>query len=715
MTEKNTAVLSRRTVAILRREFAPGGLGYGLRQQFLKATVTARALPQTDCAQLHAAIATAIPRGADETDPPVSSIADLIIYWTAALQRAGGQPVFDPGRVLGASNDGEAVILALPTHNLDAVVAALSIVVDLLEGLLDGDALASDVLDGAERRIGAFVERFSAIRSGGSNTPHFLRAAYDNRMPWFRLAAEVFQIGMGSKGRWLESTLTDITPAISMRLARSKLAAASMLRQAGLPVPSHQLVKSADEAVAVAGQIGYPVVVKPADRDGGLAVAAGLTDENGVVQAYEAARAASPNVMVEKHVEGRDFRLVVHNGRMIWALERIPGGVTGDGVSTVAQLIERLNREPARAVRADAPLKPLVFDREAAELLAERGMTLQTVPAADERIRLRRAANVASGGTPEGVFGQVHPDNVLLAERAAAALRLDLAGIDLLIPDISRSWKETGGAICEVNAQPTIGNTTSKHLYGEILRTLLDGDGRIPIAMVVGAGPDSPVPALLARILGAAGLRTAVASSRHACVGNRILYDLPGNPYAVALAPLIDSETDAMVVAVSESSVLKTYLPFDRCTTIVLAGTRFDGVDVDVAAVNGFARLLLPISLGGLVIDSRATAWRQMIGSLRRARIVLASAGAEMAEVRELVKAGHEAVLVDQGGGLCHLAVGGEVIDLADLPDGDDTGLSCTPEDVALAAAAAWNMGQAPDIIRRGLAGIRVAAVGANP
>ncbi len=710
MAEESTAgIPSARAVTVLRREFSTGGFGYGLRQQFLKATVTAKALSTTDWAAIDAMLSTLIPRS-DGEDAPVSSIADLIIRWTAELQRAGGQPVFDQGRLLGA-RDG-VLLLALPTVNVDAAGMALGIVVDLLCDLLGGGIQEPQAVENAKARVAAFVDRYVGVRFGGSNTRHFLQAAYDSRMPWFRIATEVFQIGMGSRARWLESTLTDVTPAISMRLARSKMAAAAVLRQAGLPVPRHMAVDSPDGAAAAAIKIGYPVVVKPSDKDGGVAVAAGLTDEIGVSRAYEAARAVSANVMVEEHVDGRDFRLVVHNGRMIWALERVPGGVTGDGISTVAQLVERLNQEPARALRADAPLKPLLFDREAAELLAEYGMTPQTVPAAGERIRLRRAANVASGGTPQGVFDQVHPDNRLLAERAAAALRLDLAGIDLLIPDISRSWKETGAAICEVNAQPTIGNTTSKHLYGQILRTLVEGEGRIPIAMVVGAGADSPVPALVARILEAAGLRTAVASSRQAGSGGRILHDAPPNLFASALTPLIDRDIDAMVVAVSDSSVLRTYMPFDRCSTVVLAGTRFDGVDLDPAALDHLALVLLPISLGGVVVDSRAAAWRRLIGSLRNARVVLSSAGGEMAAVREHVKAGHDAVIVDRSGGGWLLRVGGDVIDLASLGGGSSQ-IACTAEDAALAAAAAWSMGYGPDIIRRGLAGIRLVVAGA--
>ncbi len=690
-----------RAVTVNHRKFSAGGFGYGLRQEFVRAVVSVAAPPDMALSAVDAALSAAIPRS-DADSGKLSTLPERLVAWTAELQRAAGQPVFDRGRVVGMGGPGRYV-LALPAINVEAASEALLIVADLIADVLDDGVAAARIVEEARKKVDEFVARHASVRTGGSNTPHFLRAAYDRKLPWFRLTAEVFQIGMGSRARWIESTLTDVTPAISMRLARNKIAAADLLRQAGLPVPKHELARSASEAVAAASRIGYPVVVKPADRDGGVAVAAGLVDDAGVVQAYETARQFSTNVMVEKHVDGRDYRLVVHDGRMIWALERVPGGVTGDGVSTVAQLVERLNQEPARAKRADAPLKPVVFDREAAELLSGYGMTVQSVPAAGDRVRLRRAANVATGGTPEAAFDQVHPDNARLAERAANALRLDLAGIDLLIPDISRSWKETGAAICEVNAQPTIGNTTSKHLYGQILKRLVQEDGRIPIAVVAGADEGSPVPVLVGRILTAAGLRTAVVPSRGR---SEDFFD-------AARWALIDRATDALVVAVSHRSVLTRCLPFDRCTTIVLEGTRFEGDDGSEATFNHLVRMLLPVSLKGVVIDSRQTAWRRVAGSLRNARVVLSSAGAEMAAVREHVGAGHDAVVVDRSDGGYRLLVGGEAIDLASLARDGGQRIDCAPEDAALAAAAAFSMGYGADVIRRGLADVNLTKAGA--
>ncbi|MEN3974545.1 acetate--CoA ligase family protein [Emcibacter sp. SYSU 3D8] len=702
-----TGTAPRCILKVVRRAYSRGGFGYGLRQEFLKAVIEYAVPQDADWDAVDRMLCAVIPRsGADLPDPAAATIGSRMLHWTAELQRAGGQPVFGHGKVIGVGAGSGALVLACPTVNVAAASEALLIVADLISGAIDG--AGAEVAGVARQRIDSFVKFYSTDRLGGSNTPLFLRAAFDSGMPWFRVAGDVFQIGMGSKARWMESSLSDVTPAISMRLARNKIAAAELLRQAGLPVPAHELVQSAAEAVAAAGRLGYPVVVKPADRDGGLAVAAGLTSDAGVSRAYETARKVSQNVLVEKHVEGRDYRLVVHDGRMVWALERVPGGVTGDGISTVEQLVVRLNQEPARAKRADAPLKPLNFDREAAELLAEHGLTLQSVPASGQRIRLRRAANVASGGTPEAAFERVHPDNRRLAERAAAVMRLDIAGVDLLIRDVSRSWKEIGAAICEVNAQPTIGNTTASHLYGQMLKRLVKGDGRIPIAMIVGVDENSALPALVTHILEAAGLRTAIASSRQASVGGRTLHDAPGNLFAAARAALIDPDVDAVVAAVSDASVLSSCLPFDRCSTIVLAGSRLAGVADSPAAFNTLAQLLLPVSLGGVVVDSRQDAWRRVLKSAHNAQILVASAGADPASSTEPDMAGHEAVVLDTSSGGCRLRLDGTTIDLEDLESGDGPRTACAPEDIALAAATGLSMGLGVDVICSGLAAARI-------
>ncbi|MGE0667647.1 MAG: acetate--CoA ligase family protein [Sphingomonadales bacterium] len=698
-------------VRIGRQEFSVGGYGYGLRQPFLKFQLSVQVPDDYDWSIVDKALASVIP-ASDSGEPAPVTANDRVIHWTSELQRAGGQPVLERGRMLGQQAGRGQSVLALPTMNVEAASAALAIVTGLIGGLVDGVTPQARVVADARSQAKKFIDRYSNVRTGGSNTPLFFRAAFENRMPCFNLAGDVLQVGMGSKSRWLESTLSDVTPAIAMRLARNKLATADLLRQGGMPVPLNQLVRTADEAVAVANRIGYPVVVKPVDRDGGVAVAAGLTDDDRVRDAFEAARKMSGNVMVEQHVHGLDYRLVVYNGRMIWALERVAGGVTGDGVSTVAQLIERLNAEPARAERSDSPLKPLKFDREAAELLESYGMTTESVPAKGERVRLRRAANVASGGTPEAAFDRVHPDNARLAERAAALLRLDIAGIDLLIPDIARSWLESGAAICEVNAQPTLGNTTSKHLYGEILKSMIPGDGRIPIVMIVGADQSSSVPSLVARILGASGLRTTIASAHQAVNGERILHASPRNVFDAARAGLIDRGTDALVVVVSDMTVLSSALPFDRCSTIVLAGNHIAGAPERFDFVTALSRLLLPISLGGICAAAGASAWRPVLRQLVHARVVMSSAGEDMASVREHVSLGREAVILERAGDVWRLDLGAERIDV-DAPRAGAGSPAPSPEDVAAAAAAVLSMGWEADAIRRGLSGLRVARSGA--
>jgi cyanophycin synthetase len=693
-------------LSILRLEFAVGGFGFGMTQEFLKATVALPGGDRQECAALDDAFSGLIPASGEEAGETAGSVLDRIIRWTAELQRAGGQPVFGTGKVVLRAADTGRFILALPTMNPGAAEKAFRLTVRIAAGLLDGAEPAGTLMDTARAEVDAYVKAFSAKATGGSNTDRFLKAAHEARIPWFRVTGSIFQFGMGSKARWLDSSFTDQTPVIASNIARNKIAAAEVLRGAGLPVPAHAAVGTAKEAARIARNLGYPVVVKPANKDGGVGVSAGLKDEAAVLKAFDAARRFSTAVMVEKHVDGRDYRLVVFGGKLIWALERVPGGVTGDGVSSVRQLVERVNAEPARAKRANAPLKPLEIDDEMQDLLAEYGMSLDSVVEAGRWLRLRRAANVASGGTPQGVFEQVHPDNALLAERAARTLRLDIAGIDLLIPDIGRSWMETGAAICEVNAQPTIGNTTSAHLYGQILKALVPQGGRVPIALIVGAGDGSAAPDLVARILAGAGLRTGVATRRRVTLDGRVLSTAPENVFMAARSLIADTGTDAVVVSASDMSVARTYMAFDRCTVVAMAGVQIDGKETQPGRVMALARILLPLSFGAIVLNADEPDCLAMAPSLNGAKLFFAGAGAGIDAARGHEKAGGRAVVVEGGPEAPRLVIGGESIDLGEIAAGGPA-LRCTLDDIVIAASTALAMGASLAQVGQGLRGAR--------
>lgn len=554
------------------------------------------------------------------------SVDWLLGAWQA-LQASAGLPVYERGRILALA-PGQARCF-IPTLNSvrREVVAIIRQTVQCLAGLSAGE------LGDELARLRIVVQGLGALSPTGSNVPRFIRAAYDMGMPFRELPGAAYQFGQSSRARWLESSFTDATPTISAKLARSKIVTASLLRQAGLPVPDHWLVEDPDEAARAAHQLGYPVVVKPADLDGGQGVAAGLRSDDEVREAYLSARRLSSQILVEKHFEGKDYRVTVFNGEVIWAIERVPAGVTGDGRHTVRELVGMVNADPRRGSGQHAPLKRLELDDEAGALLLRQGHTDASVPAAGEFVRLRRAANVASGGTPVAVYRDIHPDNARLAVRAAETLRLDLAGIDLLISDIARSWQEAGAAICEVNGQPNLGQTTAAHLYAQILRSLVRGSGRVPVVLILGAAePERWLDALAAK-MAVSGSRVGVAGSRGVYEDGDLIHPGPVSPYDGGKMLVLSRRVDLALVAVNDDSILHQGLPFDRFDMLILAGAniRPDKAEAGQGRETLIAQLLaslLPscdgviitpgtagIRVSGMVGETTAT-WHDLAGKM---------------------------------------------------------------------------------------------------
>ena len=488
---------------------------------------------------------------------------DVFLNILYQFQQAQGFPLCESG-IHQALPSGE-VRLFIPVHRgAFALLANLfQCVVQIFNEVLQGKISAQ--MAGELKNISTAMQRFAPATG---NIRSFMAAAFAEGIPLQRLPGMAILYGQGTRGRLLDSSLTDRTPGIACQQARNKPVASEILRVYGLPVQAHKVADNIPAALAAAETIGYPVVVKPVDLDRGEGVAADLRTPQQVKEACQTALSLSKHLMIEKHFYGRDYRITVLDGRVIWCVERVPGGVTGDGVSTITQLTDQLNRDPERSDNSYSPLKILQLDDEALTLLAQEGMTTESVPSAGQFIRLRRISNITRGGVPVAVTDQIHPDNRRLAERAAAVLRLDFAGVDLLIPDIRKSWRESGAAICEVNAQPTIGNYTAAHLYGEILRHMLQGNGRIPL-ILVGGKNSGEYARDIGRALAAAGYSSGVYDGQDITINGEHAEALAADVFTAGRLLVMDPSVGAVVLALTDASVAERGLPFQRYDVLV--------------------------------------------------------------------------------------------------------------------------------------------------
>ena len=184
------------------------------------------------------------------------------------------------------------------------------------------------------------------------------------------------------------------------------------------------------------------------------------------------------------------------------------------------------------------------------------GLDLQSVVEKGRVLQLRGAANVSLGGTTWDVTCSAHPDNLALASHAARALRLDLAGVDLLLPDISRSWKETGGTICEVNAQPQF-SATSAHL--QVLQRLMVRQGRIPVVGWMEGRHEIDWAGFASQLTALHGMRLIVVRTAEEC--NRAL---------------MDSQADALLWLMQGKAMSSTWWPVDRLDLFVVCSESTD-------------------------------------------------------------------------------------------------------------------------------------------
>ncbi len=561
------------------------GYKYGLRQPCLVFRLGVRQVPgATEQAELPNLailneIITAHAPPSDEIALPAlaESRVAYLLFWMRCLLKQYQQPVLaTPHARRNDDSAGQVWHIVFPCVDRVPTLACLSIGIKVMTMAQSAPATRSALAQEFNDLIAANTPHLKPYAIQGFNPLHFLSEANRLGIPWFRYSNEIFQLGQGARSRLLNSSIVDTTSHIAVKIARDKEQCSALLQQAGLPVPAQLFAGSADAAVAAADKLGFPVVVKPADKDGGVGVSAFLHDADSVRTAFESALKMSNKIVVEKYVQGNDYRIQVVGGVVHGVLERSPGGVNGDGQHTVRELVERQNAERASATDERRFLHSIELDAEAERMLGLAGLAWHTVPAAGQFVRLRGAANVAGGGIPREIpLGEVHPDNIALAVRTARVLRLDVAGIDFLTPDIRRSWLESECGICEVNAQPQMFTT----MHAPLLQAILPRrQGRIPTVVVLttAARATDFNDALYAQVREAFPNAGLVTDTRIALAGR----PLPATGQSVfqrCRSLLIDQGLDALLIAVGDEDPLASGWPIDRCDALLIVGGNGDG------------------------------------------------------------------------------------------------------------------------------------------
>ena len=485
---------------------------------------------------------------------------------------------------------------------------ALELVESLLPPELAGLERIERVYDLAgpfdlERRLET-LKRVVGRYNFGPTTQSLIDEARRRSIPVMRLDdRSLIQLGTGRHQQRIRASITGQTSLVSVDIAGNKNLTKQLLDESGIPVPRGVVVRDVEEAVREAKRLRFPLVTKPLDGNHGRGVTIGIANEEQLRFGFAEAQAQAKgrDVIVEQYFDGNDHRILVIGGELIAVAERVPAHVTGDGVRTIEQLIEEVNKDPRRGRGHEKVMTRISVDAHVREVLERSGMTVDSVPEPGQRVILRTTANLSTGGTAIDRTNQIHPDNAEIARRAAAIVALDIAGIDFIAPDIAKSVRETGGGIIELNAAPgfRMHLEPSEGPPRDVARPVIEmlfprgGRARIPIFAITGTNGKSTVGRMVKQVLRYTGSNVGLTSTSGVYVNGLLVAAGDSTGPRSARIVLRDPSVDIAVLETARGGILREGLAFTDSDVGVVLNVSADhlglkGIETldDLAAVK---------------------------------------------------------------------------------------------------------------------------------
>ncbi len=423
----------------------------------------------------------------------------------------------------------------------------------------------------------------------GPSTQAVSDEAKKRGIPLSELTPGLLRLGYGKYQKYLSATIYENTSCISVDISCDKFLTKKILYDENICVPEGEVCINMKEAMDAAEKIGYPVVLKPRYGNQGKCVTTCIRDIHQLEQAFIRTKKSYEEVIVEEMIEGCDYRLLIIDGRMAAAACRVPAHVTGNGASTVRELIDIVNSDISRGVEHENVLTQIRIDEETGHMLAKQNTSLDTVPEEGVTVWLKNTANLSTGGTAEDCTDIVHEQNIRVAEAAARAIGLDIAGVDMVIPDITKPIRKGYGCIIEVNAAPGIRMHLSpskgeKRNVAEPILDMVYPEGEpfsVPIVSVTGTNGKTTTTNMIAHIMSQMGLTTGKTTTNGIYINSICLEKGDMTGPASARKILNNRDIDIAVLETARGGILREGLGYCRADVAVLTNLAEDHLGID--------------------------------------------------------------------------------------------------------------------------------------
>ena len=507
------------------------------------------------------------------------------------LQNAAGMPVgfFLTGPA--TSSDSRSIVFSYQLEQAGeyAGEAAVTIADQIRDGLVPATEEHVSKLSSLKRKYGI-----------GPTSTYLLEEVKRRDIPFRQFdQGSLITLGHGNRQKKIRTAVTDATSALGLEIAGDKEETKKLLSEANIPVPRGILVSSEEELLRRIGEVQFPLVIKPLDGNHGRGV---TTDINSIEKAkfgFSIASRISRTVIVEEYVKGEDYRFLVINFQLVAAALRMPAFVTGDGVSTIRELIDRENENPQRGSTSEHVLATIKVDEVTNKILSEKNLTLAHVLKEGEQLRLKDTANISAGGTAIDVTDKVHPENRFMVERVAKMFNLDICGIDIMASAIDVPITREIGAIIEVNAGPGLRmhsnpqEGSKRDVAKPIIEMLFPhpASSAIPIVAVTGTNGKTTTTRLLAHMAKTAGHTPGFCTSDGIYIDGHQTYEGDCTGFVSAQQVLFDPTIDFAVLECARGGILRSGLGFSKCDAAIVTNLSED--HLGMKGINSIEDMML--------------------------------------------------------------------------------------------------------------------------